>query len=166
MSAITDKDIAGAFQCIPIGVAVITTEQDQLPHGSTGMVWAETADPPLLLTTLRRTGTCRRLVADQQRFGANILSASQSELTWQFADQCRPSAERFAGVSINVGPVLGVPLLNAALASFECTLRAVYPFGQYDIVVGNVVWASAGSSARKRPVIHYGGQLWQLGGGA
>lgn len=158
----TAADIPATLKRIPIGVAIITTEKDGVQHGSTGMAWAEDPEPPMLLTTVRRTGTTRRLIVDQQRFGISLLAAAQSALTWQFADRTQPAAKRFAGTLVVAGPVLGIPLLRDALASFECTLHAVYPFGQYDIVVGNVVWANADLSASNRPVIHYGDQLWQL----
>jgi flavin reductase len=65
-------------------------------------------------------------------------------------------------VSVSPGPVHGVPLLDEALATFECELEAVYPFGRHDIVVGRIVSARADDSPDARPAIHSGGRLWQL----
>jgi flavin reductase (DIM6/NTAB) family NADH-FMN oxidoreductase RutF len=144
---------------LPIGVAVITVATAGPPHGSTGMAWAEAADPPLLLTTLRRSGTTRRLVAEQRAFGVSLLSDSQSRLAWQFASKSGPAAERFAGAALMAGAARGIPLIDGSHLAFECDLEASYPFGQYDIVVGRVVSARARDN---QPLVHCGGRLWQL----
>jgi flavin reductase (DIM6/NTAB) family NADH-FMN oxidoreductase RutF len=166
--AITDA--LSAFARVPAAVAVITAGDLRAPHGSTGMAWAEAPEPPLLLTTLRRDGTARRLVEAAGYFGVSLLSGQQAGLTWQFADRRRAGHERFNGVEVAAGPVRGVPLLAGALASFECDVQAVYPFGEQDIVVGRVVGAQVGDEAgppgggaeEAGPVIHYAGRLWRL----
>ena len=144
---------------LPIGVAVITVATPGPPHGSTGMAWAEAADPPLLLTTLRRSGTTRRLIAEQRAFGVSLLSDSQSQLTWQFASKSGPAAGRFAGAALLAGTARGIPLIDGSHLAFECDLEASYPFGQYDIVVGRVVSARAGDN---QPLVHGDGRLWRL----
>lgn len=161
--ALTHVDVAVAIGRIPAGVAIITTVQDGRPHGATGMMWAESPDPPLALTTLRLTGTTRRLITAQATFGISLLTAQNADLTWQFARRAG-SADRFAGVSVSRGPVHGIPLLDDALATFECELEAVYPFGSHEIVVGRIVSARADDNPQARPAIHLGGRLWQLSG--
>lgn len=167
--ALTPVDVGVAIGRIPAGVAIITTVQDGQPHGATGMMWAESPDPPLALTTLRLTGTTRRLIGAQAVFGISLLTAGSKHLTWQFANR-GAAADRFAGVSVSHGPVHGVPLLDDALAAFECELEAVYPFGRHDIVVGRIVSAQADDSPDADPAagpdagpaVHFGGRLWQL----
>jgi flavin reductase (DIM6/NTAB) family NADH-FMN oxidoreductase RutF len=159
--ALTPVDVAVAIGRIPAGVAIITTVQDGRPHGATGMMWAESPDPPLALTTLQRTGTTRRLIEAEAAFGISLLTARDKHLTWQFARRA-DAADRFAGVSVSHGPVHGIPLLDDALATFECELEAVYPFGRHDIVVGRIVSARADDSPDAGPAIHFVGRLWQL----
>lgn len=161
--ALTPVDVAVAIGRIPSGVAIITTVQDGRPHGATGMMWAESPDPPLALTTLKLTGTTRRLIAAQATFGISLLTARSAHLTWQFARRAGP-ADRFAGVSVSPGPVHGIPLLDDALATFECELEAVYPFGRHEIVVGKIVSARADDNPDAGPAVHLGGRLWQLSG--
>jgi flavin reductase (DIM6/NTAB) family NADH-FMN oxidoreductase RutF len=67
---------------------------------------------------------------------------------------------RFAGVAFSPGGALGVPLLDGCVASFECEVNGIYPFGGHDIVVGRVAGASVPEGGF--PVVHYGGQLWGL----
>jgi flavin reductase (DIM6/NTAB) family NADH-FMN oxidoreductase RutF len=154
-SAVTEAVLAK----LPIGVAVITVATAGPPHGSTGMAWAEAVDPPLLLTTLRRAGTTRRLVAEQRAFGISLLSDSQSQLAWQFASKSGPAGERFAGAARLTGTARGIPLIDGSHLAFECDLEASYPFGQYDIVVGRVVSALARDN---QPLVHSDGRLWRL----
>lgn len=157
-------DTAAVLAKVPIGVAVITVATAGTPHGSTGMVWAEAADPPLLLTTLRRSGTTRRLVEEQGAFGVSLLSDPQSQLAWQFAGQSGPAAERFDRVQLLTGTARGIPLIDGSHLAFECDLEASYPFGQHDIVVGRVVSARARECRASQPLVHCDGRMWRLGG--
>lgn len=155
-------DPRAAFARVPAGVAIVTTFQGQHPHGCTGMVWAEAPEPPLLLTTLSRSGTTSKLISARRVFGVSLLSSAQAPLTWQFVRQEHSPGERFAGCPLITGPAHGIPLLADALASFECELEAIHPFGEHDIVVGRVNWTKVDMDQDARPVIHYGGRLWQL----
>lgn len=152
--------IRAGFGRLAIGVAVITTLDDSLPHGCTGMVWAEHATPPLLLTTLRTGNRTRELVGAARRFGVNVLSERQQAHVGRFAARPPEPDARFAGVPFSPGPVYGVPVLDGCVASFECEVEGIYPFGGHDIVVGRVAWAAAPGAGS--PLVHYDGHLWGL----
>jgi flavin reductase (DIM6/NTAB) family NADH-FMN oxidoreductase RutF len=147
-----------AFQRIGIAVAVVTTVVNGRRHGSTGMAWAEHAEPPLVLTTLNRAGTTRSMIGNAGRFAINLLNADQADLVGRFAGP----GDRFAGLPTTDGPRLGLPLLPGCVARFECELDAVYPFGGYDIVVGLVKWHDQAASSELKPLIHYSGALWTV----
>ena len=115
-----------------------------------------------LLTMLSRSGTTSKRISARRVFGFSLLSSVQARLPWQFACQEHSPVERFAGCLLITGPAHGIPLLADALASFECEHEAVHPFGEHDIVVGRVNWAKVEMDQDARPVIHYGGRLWQL----
>jgi 3-hydroxy-9,10-secoandrosta-1,3,5(10)-triene-9,17-dione monooxygenase reductase component len=162
-SPVTDdrsRAIRAGFARLATGVAVITTLDDGRPHGCTGMAWAEHAAPPLLLTTLRTGGRTRELVGAVRRFGVNVLSEEQRAHTARFAARSAEPGARFAGVPFSPGPTLGVPLLDGCVASFECEVTDIHPFGGHDIVVGRVTWASAAGEGR--PALYYDGRLWGL----
>ena len=159
------KAIRAGFGRLATGVAVITTLDDGRPHGCTGMAWAEHAAPPLLLTTLRAGGRTRELVGAERRFGVNVLSEEQRAYTARFAAREAEPGARFAGVPFSPGPALGVPLLDGCVASFECEVTGIHPFGGHDIVVGRVAWAvpaDKGAAGEGRPLLHYDGHLWGL----
>lgn len=159
MNADQDREIRAGFGRITIGVAVISTLDDKRPHGCTGMAWAEHATPPLLLTTLRAGGRTRALVEATGLFGVNVLGEQQPELVTAFAARSAEPGDRFSKVPYASGPVCGVPLLDGCVASFECEVEGVYPFGGHDIVVGRVRWAATGEGS---PLAHYDGRLCGL----
>ena len=154
------RAIRAGFGRLAVAVAVITTLDDGRPHGATGMAWAEHPAPPLLLTTLRAGGRTRELVGASRRFGVNVLAEEQQALAAKFAARSAEPGARFAGVPFSPGPALGVPVLGGCVASFECEVRDIHPFGGHDIVVGEVAWAA--DAGAERPVIHYSGRLWGL----
>jgi flavin reductase (DIM6/NTAB) family NADH-FMN oxidoreductase RutF len=156
------RTIRAGFGRLAVAVAIITTLEDGQPHGCTGMAWAEHAAPPLMLTTLRTGGRTRELVGAVRRFGVNVLAQEQQALVTAFAARSPEPGARFSGVPFSSGPEYGVPLLDGCLASFECEVRDIYPFGGHDIVVGRV--ASASVAGEGRPVVHYDGHLWDLDG--
>jgi flavin reductase (DIM6/NTAB) family NADH-FMN oxidoreductase RutF len=154
------RAIRAGFGRLAVGVVIITTLDGDRPHGCTGMAWAEHATPPLLLTTLRKAGRTRELVGAARRFGVSVLSEEQQGHISRFAARSEEPGARFEGVPFSPGPAFGVPLLDGCLASFECEVEDIYPFGGHDIVVGQVAWASAAGAGR--PVVHYDGHLWGL----
>jgi flavin reductase (DIM6/NTAB) family NADH-FMN oxidoreductase RutF len=131
-----------AFSRIATNVAVITTACDgEQPHGATANVWAEPCQPPLLLLTLRATGQTLSHIERSKRFAVNVLNADQADLASQFAGA---RENRFREVIVTRGP-FGQPLLAGSLATFECRLRAMHPFGDYRIVVGEAVHSKLGA---------------------
>jgi flavin reductase (DIM6/NTAB) family NADH-FMN oxidoreductase RutF len=154
------QTIRVGFGRLAVAVAIITTLDDGRPHGCTGMAWAEHATPPLLLTTLQNGGRTRELVGAARQFGVNVLSEEQKAHVGKFAARSLEPGARFSGVRFSPGPTYGVPVLDGCVASFECEVKDIYPFGGHDIVVGRVAWASAAGEGR--PVIHYDGHLWGL----
>jgi flavin reductase (DIM6/NTAB) family NADH-FMN oxidoreductase RutF len=155
-----DRTIRAGFGTLAVAVAIITTLDDGRPHGCTGMAWAEHVTPPLLLTTLRSGGRTRELVGAARQFGVNVLSEEQRAHVGRFAARSQEPGARFADVPFSPGPTFGVPLLDGCVASLECAVKDIYPFGGHDIVVGEVAWASAAGAGW--PVIHYDGHLWGL----
>lgn len=67
-------------------------------------------------------------------FAVNILGADQHHLSRQFAT---PGVDKFAGVAITEG-IRGLPLIDGAVARFQCrTIRRV-DAGDHVIILGEV----------------------------
>jgi flavin reductase (DIM6/NTAB) family NADH-FMN oxidoreductase RutF len=67
-------------------------------------------------------------------FAVNILASDQHDLSRQFAT---PADDKFAGVSVTEG-LHGVPLLDGAVASFECRTVDFVEAGDHVICIGEV----------------------------
>jgi flavin reductase (DIM6/NTAB) family NADH-FMN oxidoreductase RutF len=144
-----DENPKSAFALIATNVAVITVADADGVHGCTANAWAEAADPPQLLITLKRTSATRGRIGAAGRFAVNLLAEDQGELARTFAGP----GDRFAGIARRVGPALGLPLLPQSLAAFECELEAEHDFGSYDILVGLV--RSAETRPDARPLLYF-----------
>lgn len=133
------------------GVAVITSRDEGVDYGATvSAVSSVSLDPPTMLVCLNtRMGT---QVATQRSgaFAVNVLSDGQGDLARRFAT---PSSDKFNGVRIQRG-VLGLPLIEGALAHLECRVREEMSGGTHRIFIGGVHAAHARTG---RPLSYFRG---------
>lgn len=91
-------------------------------------------DPPLILWSIAACGASFACFQIGDPFVVNVLSAEQADLARVFA---LAGGDKFAGVKLHAG-LDGVPMIDACVAYFECTVEARYPGGDHDIIVGRV----------------------------
>jgi flavin reductase (DIM6/NTAB) family NADH-FMN oxidoreductase RutF len=84
-------------------------------------------------------------------YAVSILRDTQQHLSSQFAR--RPDAERFDGVPWHPGTT-GAPVLDAALAVFECRVYNVVEAGDHALFIGEVMHTRAGNGA---PLLYFHG---------
>lgn len=118
------------------GVTVITT---QAPNGEMLGITASSFNsvslsPPLILWSLAGTASSMPVFRENAHYVVNILSASQEALCRHFATV---KTDRFAGIAHRSGE-RGLPILDGALAWFECHNRSRYDEGDHTIFVGEV----------------------------
>lgn len=87
-------------------------------------------------------------------YAINILSASQQDLARQFAAQ---GVDRFANVEFTHGTE-GAPLIQGAVATFECFNRSQYQEGDHVIFVGEVERCAFQPGAS--PLLYHGGKFY------
>ena len=111
-------------------------------------------DPPLVLWSLSQ----RSLSLDGFRTGShyaiNVLAAEQQELALRFA---APVGDRWAGTAWRPG-VAGAPLIEGAVAHFECFNRSRYDEGDHVIFVGQVEHCDHRPGAA--PLLFHGGRFY------
>jgi flavin reductase (DIM6/NTAB) family NADH-FMN oxidoreductase RutF len=150
------KQYRRALSRFATGVAVMTTMQDGgAPAGVTVNSFSSVSlEPPLVLWSLALSSSMFAHFEKGARFGVNVLGSGQTELSRRFSTK---GLDRFAGVSWRLSQA-GVPLLNNALATFECAVEARHPAGDHMIFVGRVLHYddSAGE-----PLIFHSGAYWQ-----
>lgn len=112
-------------------------------------------DPPLVLWSLSLKASSMAAFATGSHYAIHILAAGQRDLAQRFATQ--RLHERFAGVPHRDSPA-GVPLIDGALATFECFNRSQYREGDHVIFVGEVERCAVQEGAQ--PLIFHGGRYF------
>ncbi|MEP5155364.1 flavin reductase family protein [Planktotalea sp.] len=149
------RDVLG---CFATGVAVVTSVGDEgKPVGMTINSFSSVSlDPPLVLWSIGLETPSRSAYAAHPSFAINIMCAQSKELSLHFA---RPSEDKFAGIDWRPG-IDGVPVLDAALATFECTVEDRIVSGDHEIFIGRVM--SMGQREAD-PLLFHRGKFAHLG---
>lgn len=139
----------------PTGVAVLTTRDGADDSGMTVNALLSVAlDPPLLLVSLSRDAESTPRVERSGRFAVQLLSAGQRSVSERFAKEL-PTPQKFLEVPTHPG-LGGVPLLDGALAAFECAVRSSFDVADHRLFVGEVEKIHLGPDGP--PLIFYHGQ--------
>ena len=132
------RDFRGALGCFATGVCLITTlgpggKREGLTVNSFSSV---SLDPPMVLWGLARSASCAGVFRDAEYFAVNVLAAEDHALSSHFA---RSGADKFAAFARRFSSgIEGVPLLQGAVATFECHSRYRNYGGDHIVVIGTV----------------------------
>lgn len=129
-------------------VHIITTDG---PHGKAGLtataVSSLSAEPPMLLTCVKRSSSTAPILTQNGVFVVNTLSAHHRELADLFAGRTGVrGADRFDAHEWLKGET-GAPILPDALVSFECRTAQVLDVATHEIFIGQVVAVRLGVKA-------------------
>jgi flavin reductase (DIM6/NTAB) family NADH-FMN oxidoreductase RutF len=118
------------------GVTIVTCQgPDGEPVGMTANSFTSVSlDPPLVLWCPAKTATSTPAFTAATHFAVNVLGADQHHLSRQFAT---PADDKFLGVPMRPG-ASGAPILDGAVAAFECRTVAVHDGGDHLIMLGEV----------------------------
>lgn len=122
------------------GVTVVTTlDEADRPVGITvNALSSVSLQPPLIVVALDRRRFITPIVHAAGRFAVSILSEAQPALSDCFAGApVSPGRDEFCGAAWTPGST-GLPLLDGAIASLECTVIGTYPVGDHDLFIGRV----------------------------
>lgn len=124
----------GAFAT---GVTIVTTRlRDGGYAGLTANSFnALSLEPPLVLWSLGLKSRNLDAFLSAERFAISVLAASQYDLAMRFS---RTGVDRFGGIGTTPG-IGGVPLIDGAIAWFECVTRAQHHHGDHVLFIGEVV---------------------------
>lgn len=137
------------------GVTVITTvAPDGRKVGLTANSFSSVSiDPPLVLWSLSRRSPNLAVFEQCSHFAINVLASDQEEMCRRFATA--GIADKFDGVACSVG-LGGIPLIDGAVAQFECSAHAQHPGGDHVIFIGKV---EAHRWSRRTPLLFCQGEL-------
>jgi flavin reductase (DIM6/NTAB) family NADH-FMN oxidoreductase RutF len=129
-----------AFGAFATGVTVVTTGGEN-PHGMTANSFTTVSiDPPLVLVCVDRDAVMHRALEDTGQFAVSVLAAHQETVARHFADPLRTlGAVQFDAVDWLPGKHTEAPMIEGALACFECDLWRSYDGGDHTIFIGRVL---------------------------
>ena len=118
------------------GITVVTTRNGGEPHGLTANSFSSVSlEPPLVLFSLSRAADCFDAFERAEAFAVNVLRSDQEDVSSRFATK---DVDKWTGVDWRPGHG-GCPLLEGAVAAFECRVAARHEGGDHVIYVGEVV---------------------------
>jgi flavin reductase (DIM6/NTAB) family NADH-FMN oxidoreductase RutF len=165
------------------GVAVVTTWDGDRPWGTTVNSFSSVSlRPPLVLVAFDRSRRIAPALRASGRYAVNILGEDQQALSDCFAGgpapvsvagpspahpggpapapAVGPGRGELCGAAWLTGPT-GLPLLQSAIASLECTIVDVHPAGDHDLYIARVDAASA-VGEQPMPLLYYSGRYLRI----
>lgn len=121
------------------GVSVVTALDGETPQGITvNALSSVSLQPPLVMVALDRRRFITPTVRRAGRYAVNILAETQQALSDCFAGApVSPGREAFCGAAWHPGAT-GLPLIDGAIASLECTVVQTFSAGDHDLFIGRV----------------------------
>ncbi|MDO3647778.1 3-hydroxy-9,10-secoandrosta-1,3,5(10)-triene-9,17-dione monooxygenase reductase subunit [Nocardia mangyaensis] len=146
------RDVLGHFAT---GVVVITAcTPSGAPVGFACQSFtALSLTPPLVLFCPVKGSRSWAAIEASSAFCVNVLAAAQQSVCARFGN--RDVADKFAGTPWHRSAG-GLPVLDGALATIECSVRSVADGGDHWIVVGRVAALSARPGS-EQPLLFYRG---------
>lgn len=156
----TDTIDSGTFRRVMghfvTGVTVVTALDGERPFGITvNALSSVSLDPPLVMVALDRRRFLTPIVRSAGRYAVNILSEEQQDLSDCFAGaSVEPGRADFCGAAWHPGDT-GLPLLDGAIATLECSVVETFSAGDHDLFIGRVDLLSNEPNRHPMPLLYY-----------
>ncbi len=152
--SIEPQALRRALGVFPTGVTVVTTrDADGQPLGMTANSFSSVSlDPPIVLWSIRKASNQHAAFTAAEHFAINVLGADQSAIAARYAAR---DQERFCAEAWSDG-IGGVPVLDDALARFECKRVACVDMGDHSVIFGAVQHCVTADAA---PLVFYRGKF-------
>jgi flavin reductase (DIM6/NTAB) family NADH-FMN oxidoreductase RutF len=133
----TSADFRHAMRRVPTGVTVVTSVKDGEPRGITVNAFASVSvDPPSLLICVNREARSYLYISTSRIFCVNVLDGSQRALAERFSGKVREL--QFEEVEYRIDRT-GAPVLEGAIAHFDCEVAEEYHYSSHSILIGRVL---------------------------
>jgi flavin reductase len=136
------------------GVTVVGARHGPLLAGMTANAIASISiDPPLMLASIARKAETHAAVVGSHAFAVSVLGLQQRDLAECFAQPTTADKlKRFCDAAWHEAET-GSPILEGALAYFDCRLTAEHDGGDHAIFIGEIV--AAGYREDAEPLLWY-----------
>jgi flavin reductase (DIM6/NTAB) family NADH-FMN oxidoreductase RutF len=144
------------------GVSVVAARHGPLLAGMTANAIASiSVDPPLMMASIARKAETHGAIIGSHAFAVSVLADDQQALAECFA---RPTTAGkltgFCGAAWHEAES-GSPILEGAIAYFDCRLSARHDGGDHTIFIGEI--AAAGYREDAEPLLWYASAYHRLG---
>jgi flavin reductase (DIM6/NTAB) family NADH-FMN oxidoreductase RutF len=132
------NDVAALFRRLTYGVYVVGVADGQKRNAFTA-AWVMQAsfDPLLLALSINRDNASYPLLHAGGGFTVNVLRREQQNLALRLGTRSGRDEDKLAGILWHAGRT-GAPVLEDALAYFDCELTESMPAGDHELVLGVV----------------------------
>ena len=136
------------------GVTVVAARHGPLLAGMTANAIASISiDPPLMMASIARKAETHDAIVGSHAFAVSVLSREQRSLADCFAQPTTADKlKRFCDAAWHEAET-GSPILEGALAYFDCRLTARHDGGDHEIFIGEIV--AAGYREDAEPLLWY-----------
>jgi flavin reductase (DIM6/NTAB) family NADH-FMN oxidoreductase RutF len=133
------NEITELFRRLTLGVYVVGVAQDEQRDAFTA-AWVMQAsfDPLLLALSINPQNASYSLLHGSGTFTVNVLKQGKLEVARRFGTESGKEHDKLAGVRWHPGHG-GAPILDEALAYFDCELTGSLHAGDHEIVLGRVI---------------------------
>ena len=143
------------------GVTVVAARHGPLLAGMTANAIASISiDPPILMASIARKAESHGAIIGSHAFAVSVLAEDQRELADCFAQPTTATKlTRFCDAPWHEAET-GSPILEGALAYFDCRLTERHDGGDHTIFLGEIV--AAGYREDAAPLLWYGSAYHRL----
>jgi flavin reductase (DIM6/NTAB) family NADH-FMN oxidoreductase RutF len=143
------------------GVTVVAARHGPLLAGMTANAIATiSVDPPILMASIARKAETHTAIVGSHAFAASVLAADQQDLAECFAQPTTAAKlTRFCDAAWHEAET-GSPILEGALAYFDCRLTERHAGGDHTVFLGEIV--AAGFREDADPLLWYGSRYRRL----
>ncbi len=151
-----------ALRKIPHGVYVVGVKQDAQLNAFTATWLTQVSfTPPLVALGIKKASHSLDMIKHDRVFSVNLLGKDQKSLAEHFVKPAAVVGEKLKEIAHRLGKT-GAPILEEAIAYFECELREVAnEQGDHAVVIGEVVEAGV---QRDEPALTLMDTGWHYGG--
>jgi flavin reductase (DIM6/NTAB) family NADH-FMN oxidoreductase RutF len=146
------------------GVTVVAARHGPLLAGMTANAIASISiDPPLMLASISRKSETHGAILGSHSYAVSVLSSEQRALADCFAQPTTAAKlQRFCDAPWHDAET-GSPIVDGAIAFFDCRLVGQHPGGDHTIFIGEIV--AAGFEEAVEPLIWFGSRYRELAAG-
>jgi flavin reductase (DIM6/NTAB) family NADH-FMN oxidoreductase RutF len=152
----TTDDFRATLGQFATGVTIVTARdvEGNLVGLTANSFNSVSLSPPLVLWSLSRHSTSMPGFLSADHYAINVLAGDQRQLAERFA---KKGIDRFDGTPWRPG-LTGAPVIDGAVAVFECRHRSQYDEGDHVIFVGEVQHCRRRVGAS--PLLFHGGRFF------